>query len=356
MSLLLTEEEEALQEAVREFVAARSPITTLRALIESGEPYDAGVWQLMSGQLGLTGLVIPAEHGGAEAGYSALSVALTELGAGLVSSPLLAGTLAAAALVRLGDNDAQKDLLPGIASGQQVVTLAALSAGAVTASGDTLTGEIGPVLNAGQAGVVLVPAQDGTTTKLYAVSAGAPGLTVSKLHSIDHSRSVGQVSLAGTPARALAGDATAALGFAADVANLALAAEQIGGMRTCLEMTTEYARIRVAFGLPIGSFQGVKHRLANIRVSLELAYAALRDAAWAADERPADFAAAAAVARVMASDAYREAATATIQLHGGIGFTWEHDAHFYYKNALSQRALLGEPGEQLDRLRLILAG
>jgi alkylation response protein AidB-like acyl-CoA dehydrogenase len=125
-------------------------------------------------------------------------------------------------------------------------------------------------------------------------------------------------------------------------------------MGACLSMTTEYAKIRVAFGQPIGAFQGVKHRLANVRTAWELAHAAVRDAARAADERPADFSAAASVARVMVSAPYLEAATATIHLHGGIGFTWEHDAHFYYKNAICQRALFGGPSKQLDRLRATL--
>ena len=126
-------------------------------------------------------------------------------------------------------------------------------------------------------------------------------------------------------------------------------------MAACLAMTTEYAKLRVAFGQPIGAFQGVKHRLANLRTDWELAHAALLDAARAADERPEDFSRAAAVARVSVSEAYVAAATATIQLHGGIGFTWEHDAHLYYKNAISQNALFGDPMAQLDRLRALLA-
>jgi alkylation response protein AidB-like acyl-CoA dehydrogenase len=162
------------------------------------------------------------------------------------------------------------------------------------------------------------------------------------------------VTLDGTPGRPLSGDAAAALDFAADLANLALASEQLGGMGACLAMTTEYAKLRVAFGQPIGAFQGVKHRLANARTAWELAHAALRDAARAGDEREQELAAAASVARVMVSAQYLETATAAIQLHGGIGFTWEHDAHLYYKNAISQQSLFGGPGEQLDRLGTML--
>jgi alkylation response protein AidB-like acyl-CoA dehydrogenase len=190
---------------------------------------------------------------------------------------------------------------------------------------------------------------------LFEVAAGAPGLEVTPLPSLDHSRSLARVRLDGAPGTRLAGDATAALGFATDLANLAIASEQLGGMGACLGATTEYAKIRAAFGRPIGAFQGVKHRLADLRTTWELAHAALRDAARAGDSRPADFPRAASVARIAVSASYVDAAIATIQLHGGIGFTWEHDAHLYHKNAISQQALYGGPGEQLDRLSALLA-
>jgi alkylation response protein AidB-like acyl-CoA dehydrogenase len=312
------------------------------------------VWKQLSA-LGLPALIIPAEHGGAEAGYSVLSVALGELGAGLVASPLLAGVLAAGTLLRLGDEAAQARLLPGIASGELIVTLASGGTGTARADGDTLTGEISPVLNAAQASVLLVPAADGGATVLFEVDAAAPGVQGTPLPALDHSRSLARVTLDGAAGRRLDGDAAAALGFAQDLANLALASEQLGAMGACLSMTAEYAKIRIAFGRPIGSFQGVKHRLAELWTSWELARAALRNAARAADEQPADFPRAASVARIAVSASYVDAAVATVQLHGGIGFTWEHDAHLYQKNAMSQHALFGGPGEQLDRLTALLA-
>jgi alkylation response protein AidB-like acyl-CoA dehydrogenase len=354
MALILNEDEEQFRQSVRRLAAERSPLPKLRELMSSGQPFDPEVWKQLSA-LGLTGLIIPAEHGGAEAGYSVLSVALAELGAGLVASPLLAGTLAAGALLRLGDDAALSRLLPGIASGELIATLAVGGTGTVRADGDALTGEIAPVLNAAQADVLLIPAAAGDATALFEVAAGTPGLEITPLPSLDHSRSLARVRLNAAPGRRLDGDAAAALGFAADLANLAVASEQLGGMGACLEMTTEYAKIRAAFGRPIGAFQGVKHRLADLRTSWELAHAALRDAARAADERPADFPRAACVARIAVSASYVDAAVATVQLHGGIGFTWEHDAHLYQKNAISQHALFGGPGEQLDRLTSMLA-
>jgi alkylation response protein AidB-like acyl-CoA dehydrogenase len=356
MALILTDEEQALADSVRRFVADRSPLTSLRQLIASGEPYDPDVWKQMTAQLGLAGLSIPESYGGVGAGYSALSVALTELGAGLVASPLLASAIAAETLLRLDDEAARTELLPRIAAGELIATLALASeaGGRVSASGSgadlTLSGSVTPVLNGAEAGVLLVPAQVGGGTVICLVDAAATGLTRTRLTAVDHSRSLARIALASTPARLIAGDGAAALAAARDVANLALASESAGAMKACLDMTSDYAKIRVAFGQPIGAFQAVKHRLADMEKSWELGNAALRDAARAGDAQPDRFSVAASVARVLLASAYAEAAVDTVQLHGGIGFTWEHDAHLYYKNGLSNKVLLGGPGDQLDRL------
>jgi alkylation response protein AidB-like acyl-CoA dehydrogenase len=361
MALILTDDEQALAESVRKFVAGRSPLTSLRQLMASGQPYDPDVWKQVTAQLGLAGLTVAEEYGGAGAGVSALSVALTELGAGLVASPLLGTVLAAEALQRLDDDAAKRALLPGIAAGEVIVTLALTSgfgshvtasdgADAVTPTGTgdavALTGTVSPVLNGAEADVLLVPAGN----VVYLVDGAAAGLTRTRLTAVDHSRSLARITLVGTPARALAGDGGAALAAAQDLANLALAAESAGAMRACIEMTSDYARIRVAFGQPIGAFQAVKHKLADMQTAWELGNAALRDAARAGDEEPGRFGVAASVARVLLGQAYADAAIDTVHLHGGIGFTWEHDAHLYYKNGLSNKVLLGAPGEQLDRL------
>jgi alkylation response protein AidB-like acyl-CoA dehydrogenase len=210
------------------------------------------------------------------------------------------------------------------------------------------------VLNGAQADVLLVPAAGAETIAIYLVDREASGLSREPLTSLDHTRALARIRLDHTPARALSGDAAAALAAATDVANLALAAEQSGAMAACLAMTSEYARLRVAFGQPIGAFQGVKHRLADMETAWELSRAALREAARTADEDPGAFPAAASVARVLTSGPYFTAAADTIQLHGGIGFTWEHDAHLYYKNALAGKVLLGGPDDQLDRLAATL--
>jgi alkylation response protein AidB-like acyl-CoA dehydrogenase len=364
MSLILTGDEESLRDSVRRFVADRTPLTAVRQVIAAGEPYDTGIWKQLSAQLGVAGLAIPEEYGGAGAGHAAMAVALQELGAGLVPSPLLASAvLAAGTLLALDDMAAREALLPGIASGELVATLALTGAAgsgtggagaAVRAAGAggaaRLSGELAPVLNGAQASALLVPASGPDGLGVYLVDGAAGGLTRIPLTTADPTRALARITLADTPARPLAGNAASALSAAADLANLALAAEQCGAMAACLAMTTEYAKLRVAFGQPIGAFQGVKHRLANMETAWELGHAALRAAARSADENPADFPRDAAAARVLISGPYFTAAADTIELHGGIGFTWEHDAHLYYKNALSGKVLLGGPAEQLDRL------
>jgi alkylation response protein AidB-like acyl-CoA dehydrogenase len=360
MSLILTGDEESLRDSLRRFVADRTPLSAVRELIAAGEPYDTGIWKQLSAQLGVAGLAIPEEYGGAGAGHAAMAVALQELGAGLVPSPLLAsGVLAAGALLALDDMAAREALLPGIASGEAVATLALTGPGgagpgvrAVAGPGGAarLSGEVAPVLSGAQASALLVPAAGPDGLAVYLVDGAASGLTRVPLTTADPTRALARVTLADTPARALAGNAASALSAVADLANLALAAEQCGAMAACLAMTTEYAKLRVAFGQPIGAFQGVKHRLADMETAWELGHAALRSAARSADESPADFSRDAAVARVLISGPYFTAAADTIELHGGIGFTWEHDAHLYYKNALSGKVLLGGPADQLDRL------
>jgi alkylation response protein AidB-like acyl-CoA dehydrogenase len=364
MSLILTGDEEALRDSVRRFVAERTPLTAVREVIAGGEPYDTGIWKQLSAQLGVAGLAIPEEYGGAGAGRAAMAVALQELGAGLVPSPLLASAvLAAGALLALDDMAAREALLPGIASGETVATLAltgsaaagpAAAGAGVRAAGAggaaRLSGELAPVLNGAQAGALLIPASGPDGLAVYLVDGAASGLTRLPLTTADPTRALARVTLADTPARVLRGNAASALSAAQDLANLALAAEQCGAMAACLAMTSEYAKLRVAFGQPIGAFQGVKHRLADMETAWELGHAALRSAARSADESPADFPRDAAAARMLISGPYFTAAADTIELHGGIGFTWEHDAHLYYKNALSGKVLLGGPADQLDRL------
>jgi len=353
-----TEERTQLRDTIRQFVRERTPMTRVRETLDSAEPYDTDVWRVLGLDFGLAGLVMPEEFGGVGAAYADLSVALTELGAGLVPTPLLATIVAGEVLLAL-DDDAHA-LLPGLASGKQVGTLAATepTPGArswipehptVTLTGGSrLHGEKVAVLNGADADVLLVQAHDGDEVVICVVDAAADGLARIRSRSIDPTAAVARLRFDGVSATRLPGDAAAALGRARDVANLVISAQQLGAMAACVKMTSEYAKLRVAFGQPIGAFQAVKHPLANLHTAWELGNAALLEAQRCADEDPGQLTAAAAVARYQLSPAYLRAAADTMQLHGGIGYTWEHDAHLYYKNAAAGRLLCGTPTEQLD--------
>jgi alkylation response protein AidB-like acyl-CoA dehydrogenase len=363
VSLIFTDDQKSLAQTVKRFVTDRTPLPKVREVIAGDQAYDPKTWAQLAGDLGLAGLTVPEEYGGAGATHADLSAALRELGAGLVPSPLVACVLAAGTLLALDDEPVKRELLPQLAEGGIVGTLAVSEPGnrqwipaspATSAlhagSGITLSGVKEAVLNGAEADVLLVQAAGPDGIGVYLVRGSAEGLTVTRNEALDPTRSVATVTFEGTPAVLVAGDAAAALDRAADLANLAIASEQAGAMLACLTMTTEYAKIRYSFGQPIGAYQGVKHKLADMYTTWALCDAALREATRAADEEPEKLGAAAAAARVLVSPGYVTAAKNTMLLHGGIGFTWEHDAHFFYKNAIAGNVLAGDADYQLDRL------
>ena len=373
MDLQVTPEQEELRAALRRFFADTSPSAEVRRLMTTPEGYDPAVWARMADQLGLQALAVPERYGGAGFGVREVAVVMEEMGRALVCAPYLSSAvLSAAALAACGDEDAKHDLLPGIAAGTTLAALAwmdtddwAPEAVTMTArrapGGWTLDGSKHYVLDGHAADLLLVAARapgdrmtgdrtpDGRPA-LFAVDGSAPGLTRTTLTTLDQTRRLARLGFAATPARLLAADALPVLRHALDVAAVALAAEQLGGAQRTLEMTVEYAKVRHQFGRPIGAFQAVKHRLADMYVQVESARSAVLDAAEAADERPADLPAAAALAKAYCSDAFFHVAAETIQLHGGIGFTWEHDAHLYFKRAKASQEFLGPPA--LHRARL----
>jgi alkylation response protein AidB-like acyl-CoA dehydrogenase len=356
VTLIDTDDQRDLANSVRRFVAGQAPMSAVRKTIASEASFDPDVWRRLSQDLGVAGLAIPEEYGGAGASWSELVVALRELGAGLVPTPLLAtSVLAAGTLLALDDDEARREWLPRFAEGTAIGTLAVsegprrewpVADSAVTVADGALTGTKTAVLNAADADVLLVTTAEG----VFLVEKGAPGLTITPVESLDLTRGIANVSLQGTPGRLLAGDAAAAIEEVADLANLALATEQAAATKACLDMTTEYAKIRYSFGQPIGIYQGVKHPLANIYTDWALTDAAVRKAAESLAEGSETASLDAAVARHLASSGYVEAAKQTMLLHGGIGFTWEHDAHLYYRNAITGNVLLGGPTAQQDRV------
>ncbi|WP_236794733.1 acyl-CoA dehydrogenase family protein [Amycolatopsis sp. GM8] len=369
MSLVYTTEQVELAEAVRRFVAERAPLSVVREVAGREAPFDVPLWRALSDELGLTGVIVPAKYGGAGGSVADLTVALRELGAGLVPSPLVAsGVLAATALLASVDEDLKFTWLPRIADGSVIGALAvsepevepwvpARPRTVVTGDGSGLrvSGRKSAVLNGPEADILLVHAADGGEAGLYLVEASAPGVVVERAKSIDPTRSLATVTFEECLAVPVAGDAAEILGRVVDATNLALVAEQVGAIKACLAMTVEYAQDRFTFGQPIGAYQGVKHKLADLYTSSALADAALRTATEAADQDSAELVLAAASARALTSPAYVRAAMTTMLLHGGLGFTWEHDAHFFYKNAIAGNVLFGGAAYQLERVATSLS-
>ncbi|MDP4508715.1 acyl-CoA dehydrogenase family protein [Nonomuraea turcica] len=334
MKLTLSQEQQQLRESVRSFLRAASPLPKVR------QGYDPQVYTRLNGELGLSGLIIPEEYGGAGAGLTELAVALEETGAALLPGPFLATTFAAIALTRVPD----KELLTGIAEGRIAATL---SGDEIAYDGVGVRGRLTQVLSGMEADVLVAPARSADGTVMVAVDLAGPGVTRTALETLDITRGQAEVVMDGAPCRVLGPPPETGIG---DRLCVALAAEQLGVMRAALDAIVAYAKIRVAFGRYIGSYQGVKHKLADMHCKLEQAESIVRYAAWAADESPAELPGAAALAQAYVGRACFEVARDHLLLHGGIGFTWEHDAHLFYKRAKADEVLMGPP--RIHRARL----
>ena len=359
------EEHDELRRSVRRFLQGASPPSEVRRLMETEDGYDRAVWKAMATDLGLQGLAIPEEYGGSGKGFGALAAVFEEMGRALLCAPFLSTVgLAASAILASSDSAAKADLLPAIAGGDTVATLAVVGEGgswapdatSVTATaspaGATLDGTRSFVTDGHTAGLVLLTAREGGDVGLFAVEGDASGLDRTPMATMDPTRKQARLELAATPARRIggAGEGAAALAKALDLAAVALAAEQVGGAHRCLEMSVAHARRRVQFGRPVGSFQAVKHKCAEMLVDVENARSAAAYAAWAADEHDGELALAAPVAKAYCSDAYLRVAAETIQVHGALGFTWDHDAHLYFRRAKSSQVLLGTPAHHRELL------
>jgi alkylation response protein AidB-like acyl-CoA dehydrogenase len=365
VNFAFSEEQEELRRSVRRFLEDKSPESEVRRLMETPEGYDPSVWDQMAQQLGLQGLAIPEEYGGSGYGYVELVVVLEEMGRALLCAPYFSSVaLAANTLLASGDDAAKKEYLPGIAAGSTIATLAFTEdsgrwdeAGitlTATKSGDgyTLDGHKSFVLDGHTAHLILVAARTGAGVSLFAVDGNAAGLTRTSLSTMDQTRKQARLEFSGTPARLVGaeGSGWTTLSKTLDLAAVALAAEQVGGAQKVLEMSVEYAKVRVQFGRPIGSFQAIKHKCADMLLEVESAKSAAYYAGWAAAEDSDELPVVASLAKAYCSDAYFHAAAENIQIHGGIGFTWEHPAHLYFKRAKSSELLLGDPSYHRELL------
>ncbi len=362
MTFALSDEIDQLREAVRRFMETKSPSPEVRRLMQTDDGYDRAVWTQMAQELGLQGLHIPEACGGQGFTFVELAVVLEEMGRVLLCAPFFSSVvLAANAVMNAATADEQAEILPGIASGETIASLAfverssrwdatgiALEVGG-SASSPTLTGIKTFVIDGHIADLVVVVAREPGTSgedgiSFFAVEGGAPGLSRQLLTTMDQTRKQARLDFDQVPVRRLgdAGAGWAALSKTLDQAAICLANEMVGGAQRVLDMAVEYAKDRVQFGRPIGSFQAIKHKCADMLVEVESAKSAAYHAAGAAAEDADDVPSIASLAKAFCSDAYFHAAAENIQIHGGIGFTWEHDAHLYFRRAKTSELLLGD--------------
>ncbi|MBF8185294.1 acyl-CoA/acyl-ACP dehydrogenase [Nonomuraea sp. K274] len=363
MKFAESQEQRELRDSVRRFLAEKSPLTAVREQMDGHDGYDRAVWRQAGEQLGLTGIGIPEVYGGAGAGFVEQCIVLEEMGRGLYCAPYFAGAvLAATALTRCDDEDARKRYLPGIASGEVIATLAVTGDGRTWNGTDTalaareddgtwrLSGHRGLVLDGHVADLILAAAPTPGGVSLFAVPGGAPGLTATALPTLDQTRRLARLDFDEAPAELIGTAGAAPLEAVMDVAAVALAAQQLGGAQAALDMAVEYAKVRRQFDRPIGSFQAIKHKCADLLMEIESARSAVVYGAWAVAEAAEDVPVVAPLVKAYASETYLHAASENIQIHGGIGFTWEHDAHLYFKRAASDSLLFGDADFHRDRL------
>lgn len=367
MNFSLTDEQTMLRDMVRTFLDDKSPMTRVREVMESESGVDEDLWVAMA-ELGLQAMHIPEEYGGA--GFSLLEtgIVLEELGRKVVAVPYLSSVVLACSAVLIAGSEEQKaEILPQLGSGELRAALAITEEGhswdaadialEATADGDSIVlhGSKSYVVDGHSAHMLVVSAREGSGVSLFLVAADAPHVTRSRIETMDMTRQQAQISFDGVriPASSRlgqAGSGVATIEHIYDIGAAMMAFEQVGGAQRCLEMSVEYAKERFQFGRAIGSFQAIKHKCADMLVQIESARSAAYYAGWAAAEDPDELAIAAPTAKSYCSDAYFFCAGETIQVHGGIGFTWEHDAHLYFKRAKTSQLMLGDSAEWRAKL------
>jgi alkylation response protein AidB-like acyl-CoA dehydrogenase len=357
------EEREDFRSSLRAFFAQHSPESQVRELMIGRRGFDPTVWRRMADELGLMGLLVPDRHGGSGLGLSELQVVMTELGRAVACAPFLSSAvLATSLLLESGDAELQDEYLPALAQGDTIAAVAALEAGGVWAEdacegraeavGDAfcVTADKSFVIGASAADILLVLARDEAGLSFFVVDSADPGVSVTPLEVLDQTRHQSRVELVRAAGRRVGvpGGAWTALERALVPTAVALAAEQAGVARRSLEMAVEYSKVREQFGRKIGSFQAIKHKCADMLIGVETAEAVAIGAAAAVDEADPEARTIAHLAVAHCSEVAVHAATENIEVHGGIGFTWEHPAQLYYKRAVAASALLGTPMAQRE--------
>ncbi|HIF94154.1 MAG: acyl-CoA dehydrogenase family protein [Myxococcales bacterium] len=377
MDFRLSDEQEALQEAARSFLKEASSPEQIRSSIKNPNGFDPVVWRQIALELGWPALLIPERHGGLGLGQVDLAVLLEATGEALLCSPLFSTVaLGVNTLLQVGTDEQQSATLAPIAEGTRTATLAFCEAsGRWDAEGITLTagadskdfildGIKRGVVDGASADLLLIVArtpgsrgEDGIS--VFMVPADAPGLTREARPTMDPTRRLADLELKDVRVakQALVGEVGQAwpgLRRTLDLAAIALAAEQVGGATRCLEMAVGYSKEREQFGRPIGSFQALKHKCADMFVAVETARSALYYAACIADDGSDDLSTNASLAKAWCSESYFQCASESIQIHGGVGFTWEYDPHLHFKRARASESWLGDPAYHRERVAVAL--
>ncbi len=366
MNFGLTEEQEVLKSVARRFIDERAPMTKVREIMESPEAFDQELWNTTA-ELGWQGLIIAEENGGAGLDWVDLVVLLEETGRGLLPSPLISTSLAAAAISEFGSAEQKQRYLPSLADGSAIGTLALLEdsdmqgeagislIGRPENGGYRLTGTKRFVHDAGIATHFVVPFRAGDGIAIGIVESSAEGVSATSHPIMDETKRVGDLDLTDAVIESgavLAGpsEGSAALARILDLAAVAVTAEMLGAMDKDLEITTQYAKDRVQFDAPIGKYQAVKHPLAEMYVDIETSRSLLYYAAWCVQEKPEDLPLAAARAKAYASEAFTRIGIDGVQLHGAIGFTAEYDVQLFLKRSKWALPAYGNADYQYERV------
>jgi len=360
MNFGLTETQQTLKNTARKFLAAECPPAVVRQQMETETAFDAALWRKISEQ-GWTGIIFPEAYGGFGMGMVEMAVTLEEMGRALLPGPFSSTVLLAGSLLEAAGNENQKQkYLGAICRGEAKATVALLEDSAswspdrvqMKASGLTLTGRKMFVPDAAVSDFLLVVARLDGDLAVFLVPSNARGLSIVQLPAMDATRKLYEVTFDSVPAELVAqgGHARQAIDRALDIATVGLVAEMTGGMQRLLEFTVEYAKTRKQFGRVIGEFQAVQHQCADMLVYTESSRSAAYYAAYAIQEGIPEARLAVSVAKAYASDAYREVGNRAIQIHGGMGFTWENDAHLFYRRAKASEVAFGDAAFHRERV------
>ena len=358
-----TDEQEQFRAAIRRFLQEKSPPTEVRRLMDTATGYDPEIWRQLSEQLALPGIHIPEQYGGAGFGMVELCIVTEEMGRALLCAPYFStAVLATNAILNAGTEAQKSSLLPALASGVRLAALAvtepngqwdpqAIELVATPVAEDfLLEGAKSYVVDGHVADLLVVAGRapgtaGGEGLALFTVRADASGVERRLLESMDPTRKIARIDFHGAHAELLGNvnDGAKALSRTLDQAAIALANEMIGGAQTLFDSAVSYTKLRVQFGRTIGSFQAIKHKCADMLLEMELAKSAAYYAAQAAAADDPEWPALACLAKAAASEMYLHIAAECIQIHGGIGFTWDHDTHLWFKRAKSSQVFLGQP-------------